>query len=191
MLLKVLFRFENSKSQSCLFQIASVSYSKDKIEIFKKSFLDPIGSSLKLIVEGGHFIVRLSRDTGKMSLAFSNGTVNIEERVLCSVPIRLLKVGDLKYYMQMLGRDGMSSIWCVWCMSHPSHWRAYCTEPDAIPPDQKEPWTIERMALHREKIEREGLKEPRQRKGIVGKVIWDFIEPNNYIFPVLHFEILL
>jgi hypothetical protein len=54
---------------------------------------------------------------------------------------------------------------------------------------EKEPWTIETMAAHHEMIEQENVKEPRQRKGIVGKVIWDFIELKDYIFPVLHFEI--
>jgi len=38
-------------------------------------------------------------------------------------------------------------------------------------------------------MERENVKEPRQKKGIVGKPIWDFIEPKPYIFPVLHFVI--
>jgi hypothetical protein len=33
------------------------------------------------------------------------------------------------------------------------------------------------------------VKEARQRKGIVGKPVRDFIEPKNYIFPMLHFEI--
>ena len=186
-MLKDLFRFNSKQSTSRIFQIASVSYSKDDIEVFKKTVLDAIGNSLKLIVEGGYFSVYHSQGTDNMKLSFSSS--NQEDQALCSVPVRLFKVGDLKYYMQMLGRDGMSSCWCVWCASHPSYWKSYCTEPDSIPPEEKEPWTIETMAAHHEMIEQENVREARQRKGIVGKVIWDFIEPKDYIFPVLHFEI--
>jgi hypothetical protein len=54
--------------------------------------------------------------------------------------------------------------------------------PTAITPDEKEPWTMEQVKRHREKIHGKA-------SSIVGKVIWDFIQTNNYIFPVLHFEI--
>jgi hypothetical protein len=33
------------------------------------------------------------------------------------------------------------------------------------------------------------LRNQGRGKGLWGKVIWDFIEPKDYIFPVLHFEI--
>lgn len=41
---------------------------------------------------------------------------------------------------------------------------------------------MERVKMHREKINGKA-------SSIVGKVIWDFIQTNNYIFLVLHFEI--
>jgi hypothetical protein len=45
------------------------------------------------------------------------------------------------------------------------------------------------MVAHHEMIKQENVKAPSQRKWIVGKVVWDFIEPKDYIFQVLHFEI--
>ncbi len=126
------------------------------------SLIDKIGNSLKLIVDSGHFTVHLSQDVGQLSIDYECE----RDEAICSVPIKLFKVGDFKYYMQMLGRDGMSGSWCVWCMAHPSYWRSYFTEPNSIPQEEKE-----------------------LRKGIVGNVIWEFIQPNHYIFPVLHFEI--
>jgi hypothetical protein len=84
-----------------------------------------------------------------MGLAFSNDTVHFEDQALCCVPVRLLKVEDSTYNMQMLGSD---------CM------------------------TMEQVKRHREKIYGKA-------SSIVGKVIWDFIQTINYIFPVLHFEI--
>ncbi len=83
--------------------------------MFKRTVLDKTENSLKLIVDGGHFTVHLSQDVGQLSIDYECR----RDEAICSVPIRLFKVGDLKYYMQMLGRDGMSSSWCVWCMEHP------------------------------------------------------------------------
>jgi hypothetical protein len=48
------------------------------------------------------------------------------------------------------------------------------------------------VALHDEmlqKIQDGQLKTPKEKKGVVLKHIWSFIEPQNYIFPQLHFAI--
>jgi hypothetical protein len=50
MTLKVLFRFENSNTISKLFQIASVSHSKDETEILRSTVIDPIGEGARRIV---------------------------------------------------------------------------------------------------------------------------------------------
>jgi hypothetical protein len=42
---------------SRLFQIASVSHSKDDTEILESTVLKPIGESLRRIMEGGNFII--------------------------------------------------------------------------------------------------------------------------------------
>ena len=76
----------------------------------------------------------------------------------------------------------MSSSWCMWCQSHPSDWRHH-----PLPPTEH--WTIEKITRHKERIEREHLKEPRQVLGVVSHPIWDFVEVENYIFPELHAEI--
>jgi hypothetical protein len=57
MMLKVLFYFNTKQSVSHIYPIASVSYSKDDAQVFKKTVLDAIGSSLKLIVEGGYSLL--------------------------------------------------------------------------------------------------------------------------------------
>jgi hypothetical protein len=189
MMLKVLLRYRSGKTTSRIFQIASVCFAKDKISVFKKTVIDPIGVGLKNISEGQRFIVQLDPATGNMSLTFSPISVIIDHQIACDVPCNMYRVGDLKYYMQMLGRDGMSSCWCVWCKCHPSYWRAFDAEKESLPDEEKELWTIEKMAEHKRAIDQGVLKSAKEIKGIVDNVIWDFIEPKNYIFPVLHFEI--
>jgi len=105
-----------------------------------------------------------------------------EDQSFCSVLIHLFIVGALKYYMQMFGRDVMSSCWRVWNACQPSFWRTYCTNLDSIPPEEKEPWTIKKMAEHYEKMDQESVQEARQKKGVVRKPVWEFIEPKSSFF---------
>jgi hypothetical protein len=57
MTMKILFRLQRNQTISRLFQIASVSHSKDDTEILESTVLKPIGESLRRITEGGNFIV--------------------------------------------------------------------------------------------------------------------------------------
>jgi len=58
MSLKVLLRFEEKETNSYLYQIASVTHPADDST--------PIGASLKIIVEGGHFFVQRDVTTNKL-----------------------------------------------------------------------------------------------------------------------------
>jgi hypothetical protein len=106
-----------------------------------------------------------------------------EGSILCNVPIRLFINGDLKYFAQMLGRDGMSSNWCMWCKYHPNDWKGLLTVP------AMELWSIGQQEQFVERINSGELKEPRDKKGIVNLPLIDFIQPQHYLFPQLHFEI--
>ena len=112
MTLKVLFCFEHNPSISFLFQIGSVSHSKDDLTILSTAILQPIGEGIRLIVEGGRFFV-----TEHQVLAFTPTNADCK---LCDIPIHTLVVGDLKFYAQIFGHDNMSSFWCMWCSKHPS-----------------------------------------------------------------------
>jgi hypothetical protein len=59
-----------------------------------------------------------------------------------------------------MGRENMSSLWCMWCTAHPSTWKQHPV-PDAYI------WTIEKLKLVKERIDREELKEPRAMLGVV------------------------
>ena len=184
MSMKVNFRLAEKKTHSYLTQIASVSFSKDKLEILKETVLDPIGEGLQLVVSGGKFLV-LDND---YNLQFSLSNIS-DRSVHCNCPVQVYLAGDLKFYAQISGRDDMSSFWGMWCKLHPNTWKTFNDSKDAVPDEEKPLWTV---ALHDEmlqKIQDGQLKTPKEKKGIVSKHIWSFIEPQNYIFPQLHFEI--
>ncbi len=56
-----------------------------------------------------------------------------EVAAICSCPINVYLVGDLKFFVQMSGRDGMSSYWCMWCLLRPTEWRTFAENKDAVP----------------------------------------------------------
>jgi hypothetical protein len=174
--LKLLLRYDDDKTYSWLFQIASVSHSKDDIDILNRTVLTPTGEGLRRIVKGGHLSARVFENN--LSVDFSSGT----EDSICSVKSRVLVVGDLKFYAQILGRENMSSFWCMWCKAHPSTWHN-CSPSDI------QLWTIGEMVEHKNRINRENIKDPRQVCGIVNFPLWDFIQPSHYVFPQLHVEI--
>ena len=181
MLLKVLLRYSADKPSIVRrFEIANVSHSNDDIGILNKTVLQKIIAGLRTINDGGRFIVRLE-DNNKLELSFNS---NLDDgNILCNVPIHLFINGDLKFFAQMLGREGMSSNWCMWCKYHPNNWNGLLSVPAS------ELWSIGQQHQFVERILSGELKEPKDKKGIVDSPLIDFIQPGNYIFPQLHFEI--
>ena len=126
----------------------------------------------------------LKGESDDLSVSFSG-----DDSSICNVPTRLVLVGDLKFYAQMSGRDGMSSSWCMWCQLHPSEWKKFFERNGDIPAEEQESWTVEKLKEQKGKILRKELKTAKQIKGVVDFPVWDFIKIENYIFPQLHFEI--
>jgi hypothetical protein len=101
------------------------------------------------------------------------------------VPVCLFINGGLKFFAQILGRDGMSTSWCMWCQVHPSDWKGLkhdCVDPQSL-------WIIASQKCYVEQIIAGQLKQPKHKKGIVSTPLIDFIKPSHYIFPQLNFEI--
>jgi len=143
MLLKVILRFSVKPSITRLFEIANVSHSKDDIGIIQQTVLEKkITEGFRIITEGSWFIVKSTviDDVEKLVLSFAE-LDDDESPPLCNVPCELFIHGDLKYFAQMLGRDGMSSSWCMWCQCHPSSWKTMMSER-GFNVEQQELWTI-------------------------------------------------
>jgi hypothetical protein len=87
MSLKVLFRFHGKESISRLYQIASVSHPKDESQLLNDTVLKPIGESLKLIVDGGCFIVQHDNTSGNL---VANFNITVTAFFQCSVLITVI-----------------------------------------------------------------------------------------------------
>ncbi len=108
--------------------------------------------------------------------------------VICNVSSSLVLVGDPKFNFQILCREQlMSGSCCCWCTTHPSTWNKLCTTHHRD--KQEDSWTISKLKDYKHRIEAGELKEARDKKGIVHHPVWDFIEPDHFMFPQLHVEI--
>ena len=107
---------------------------------------------------------------------------DINEGTICDVPIYLYINGDMKYFAQMLGREGMSISQCMYCqIMHPSDWNGLQSIPNEAL------WDIAKCKAMTitggdQKWEQ---KEPKDKNSIVSVSIIDFIESKDYIFPQL------
>ena len=179
MLLKLLLRFGEKPTLRRLFEIANVEHSKDDIEVLHKTVLKKVVEGLQVIKDGSRFVVS-SAENNKMALSFFRDQ---QVEAICDVPIHLYINGDMKYFAQMLGREGMSTSWCMYCQTHPNDWKGLQSVPDDLL------WDIAKQRQYLQDINSGQRKEPKDKKGIVSEPIVDFVEPKDYIFPQLHFEI--
>jgi hypothetical protein len=118
--LKLFLRFASKEPITRIFEIANVSHSSDDTAIINETVLNKIVKGYQNISEGGQFIV-VRKERLELTFCFD---LNDDTEVLCDVPIKIFIYGYLKFFAQFLGRDGMSSSWCMWCDLHPSEWRS-------------------------------------------------------------------
>ncbi len=139
-------------------------YSVDKPSIVRwfelnKTVLQKIIVGLRTINDSGSFIFRLE-DKNKLELSF-NSTQEDGNIIFCNIPIHLFINDDLKYFSQMIGREGMSSNWCMWCKYHSNDWKELLSIPAS------ELWSIGQQHQFVERINSGELKEPKDKKGFV------------------------
>jgi hypothetical protein len=115
-----------------------------------KTVLHKIIEGLRRIHNGGRFIVALGNDN-ELKLSFENSLADHEK--VCDVPTRLFINGDLKYFAQMLGCEGMSTSWCMWCQIHPSQWKGLVSVP------VNELWTVTKQQQFVQQINSGILRE--------------------------------
>ncbi len=60
-----------------------------------------------------------------------------------------------------------------------------------VPLRKPEDWSIEKLKAEKLLVQDGLLKEPSEICGVVQFPVWDFVEVNYYIYPVLHGEIRL
>ncbi len=51
---------------------------------------------------------------------------------LISLPINVLRTGDLAFFLTLLGKENMSTAWCPWCILSKAQWNVNNHQPIAM-----------------------------------------------------------
>jgi hypothetical protein len=98
--------------------------------------------------------------------------------------INLFMAGDILFYNMVIGKEGMSGWWCSYCQLFKNDWQQ-------LHHQRGEPWTIERLHEHAERIANGAVseKDVRAVRGVRGKPVFDALPLSHFITPVLHLTI--
>ena len=99
--------------------------------------------------------------------------VNEQDNSISITP-NLWIAGDLAYYVIMLGKEGSSGHWCYRCDLHKDIWKIANHEHGTL-------WTNESLKAMAD-LGYSGTNA----KGVKKYPLWDFIEVDKFILPVLH-----
>ncbi len=106
-----------------------MSHSNDDINILNTTVLQRVVEGLQTIHNEGRFIVSSTEEAGQLELSFHDEPNN-NRQAHYNVPVSIFINGDLKFLAQILGRDGMSTSWCMYCKVHPKDWIGLVEAPE-------------------------------------------------------------
>ena len=156
---------------------ATIFSKKDSPDILEAAIMDWLTEDLRSIHESKVFLSKT--DDGSVECVLLRDEVDMEptdNSKLISKTV-IFNTGDLKWMAMLLGMDGMSRQWCIYCYLRKHEWSVEGH-------DRGEPRTIENMTEQFEK----GLSGS-NRRGVNFRPYWDFIPVSNYAVPLLHLMI--
>jgi len=95
-------------------------------------------------------------------------------------PFKVYVTGDLAFYALVLGKPNSSSHWCTWCDS-PKKWYS-C--PTLVASAMK--WMCEKLKQAKMQFNSRTARSQKTNKGVSAHMLMDGVEPEDFIFPVLH-----
>ena len=94
------------------FVLGEIDCKKDSVDILKNTFMVQQNERLIYIAKGEYFTI--TKDgVGKLGVVFKKFPVPEGITLVSSTSSRVFACGDLKFYMQVLGRENMDSVWCT------------------------------------------------------------------------------
>eukprot|EP00957_Ditylum_brightwellii_P121367 9255701-Ditylum_brightwellii.AAC.1 len=100
------------------------------------------------------------------------------------IPVELFFASDILLYSMVLGKDGYSTWWCVYCNLFKKKW-------EKCPHAAGDKWTIQSLTTHgNDVVQGHFSKNDAQgRKGVCTPPEITLIPVGRYILPILHFII--
>jgi hypothetical protein len=102
--------------------------------------------------------------------------------------MRLYLISDLKFLFTMMGRDGYSVLWCIYCVLKQSQWTAIHGDNDEGKCNcEADLWTIEKLhGVAMIQMQKDALDRTYESSGIREIPYWNFIPVTRVIVPILH-----
>ena len=160
------------------FALASARCRKDNTEVIVNTYGPRLNDQMKRIREAACVSILFS---GAEDHDVRLGQVETNLFVTDIVPVETWMVGDLLFFAMSLGKEGSASHWCAYCDLS----SALCKSETSM---EGTPWTLEKLKIHLERLESGELnkKKADERKGVLSKPLFDFVDIDRYVMPTLH-----
>jgi hypothetical protein len=158
---------------SHVFTLANARCKKDNTDIIRNTFGTLLNTELKQIHEWGMLCI----DEGLVGWGGQQGDDQ-------TIPVEIFMAGDILFYAIALGKEGYATWWCNYCQLFKTNWQATDHQLGI-------PWTMESLKQHASNIECGSidLNNVQERGGVKEQPLFDAIEIDHYVPPVLHLTI--
>jgi hypothetical protein len=151
----------------------------EKLEVGLQQMQPDGNGNCKLVVRKG--------DANVCSISFEELNNDASDTVL-DTEMRLYLIGDLKFLFTMMGRDGHSGSWCIYCVLKQSQWTAIHGDNDEGKCNSEANlWTIEKLhGVAMIQMQKDALDRTCESSGIREIPYWNFVPVTRVIVPILH-----
>ena len=143
---------------------------KDNHEILTNTYANMLNADMKKIKTSGKFSI--CSDGSVVLGSSANGK---------EIPVKIFLAGDLLFFAMACGKEGSASWWCTYCDLIRTDWQIKgCRKGDL--------WSLDKLKEHHQKIVDGIVKktDAREVKGVRTLPLFDFVDIDHYIVPVLH-----
>ena len=170
------------------FSVGSARCKKDSAEIVSGTFGERLNDDLNYLKAAG--LVSFFKKNGGGNL-FEDGYVmvggqNVPDDAVWigEAVIELFMSGDLLWFHTALGKEGYQSWWCPYCSAFKNDWQEKNHEAASA-------WTLDSLKEQARRIAAGELRKKNAREvlGVKDSPIFDAMEVDHYVVPVLHLTI--
>ena len=180
----IIIRFSNSKEPIILYlQIGQIDSQDDKLELLRP-LVEKLNDDIRTMQPGSDGCVDLEVTVGDDEYILCYGENNQSGKASSiDLKVDLYLISDLKFLFTMMGRDGFSGNYCLYCRQKASEWKEKHVNTCQIN-CKADDWTIVKLSEQSLLMQQgnaeakgQGLKEP---------PLWNFLPFINILVPILH-----
>jgi hypothetical protein len=188
----IVHRYRNDANEwdqkQATFSVANARCKKDNAHIVKNTYGTHLNDAMKAIRTIGCIsFFKAASDSWADSYAIIGDDQSKQDEgdeCMSITNVELWMAGDLLWYSTALGKEGYAGWWCPYCTLFKSNWQSKDHEVG-------ENWTVDKLTTHAGKLESGELngRIVMERQGVKEVPLFDAVDVDHYIMPVLHLTI--